>query len=144
MKYEFGKLQLNVKKMEQKLVEYKQFTKFETFSGFLLFVGLTPFFMREMGVCIENGNDKYVKVGKFLENYKMELEVKMEEYLLYQGQHDDLKELKNYNYQYLQFLLKSSNPSKYGEKNIISVSKDRQETKIKILENKGSIKLCDK
>lgn len=51
---------------------------------------------------------------KVLDNFKLDLEVKMEEYLLYQGMHPDLVNVPNYNYKHLEWLLKVSNPKKYG------------------------------
>lgn len=89
----------------------------------------------------EPERSKYYNVLQLLEDYKDELEVKMEEYMIYQQKHPDMKDYPEYNYKNLEFVLRASNPKRYSQANA-SITAKKQET-MKILENKSKVKLND-
>lgn len=108
--------------VKQKLDEYKCNCKFQTFKGALLYVGLFGEDLNKIRVDAENGNRAAIHIWKMLETYKFALEVKMEEWLLYQGNHPDLQNLQHYNYKHLEFLLKCSNRT-YYDNGLLDASK---------------------
>lgn len=99
--------------VKQKLDEYQHNCKLQTFKGALLYIGLFGEDLNKIRVDAENGNRAAIHIWKMLETYKFALEVKMEEWLLYQGNHPDLQNLQHYNYKHLEFLLKCSNRTYY-------------------------------
>lgn len=101
--------------------EYVESAKFPTYTGLLCYLGI---FTREMLLIRQyaaNGNEKYVAVLRVLDEFKQRMEQKMEEYLVYQFAHDDLKQVRHYNFTLLTWMLKCSNPRKYGG---VEVGKD--------------------
>lgn len=118
MAYAMSLKKYNWKKMVKLLEEYKSKTEFQTFNGFLVFAGIGALEFSQLKMFVANENEDAIRVMRVLDNYKRELEVKMEEYLLYQHNHPDLKDCKFYNFDNIKFLLKSSNPEKYGDKKI--------------------------
>lgn len=97
----------------EKLKEYKQNCKFQTFKGALLYIGLFGEDLNKIRIDADNGNRAAIHIWKMLETYKFALEVKMEEWLMYQGNHPDLVNAKFYNLKHLEFLLKCSNRTYY-------------------------------
>lgn len=108
--------------VRQKLDEYQKNCKFQTFKGALLYIGLFGDDLNKIRIDAENGNRAAIHIWKMLETYKFALEVKMEEWLLYQGMHPDLENAKFYNYKYLEFLLKCSNRT-YYDNGVMDASK---------------------
>lgn len=146
MRYLFSELKLNEKKMVEKVEEYKSKQKFQTYIGLLNFLGIGSREMMELREMAMGPNNRQAKkMVAILEKYKFGLEEKMEEYLMYQGTHPDLKNCYNYNYNQLQFLLKASNPTKYGDKKQVITSAGAKsgssnDNKLEILENKSELK----
>lgn len=109
----------NAEDIKELIKEYNEKEKYHTFRGFLVWCGITSEEMNEImvGKFAEEDNPKltkkYTKMYKVLELYKNKLEAKLEEYLLYQERHEDLKGCENINYKNFEFLLKASNRSVY-------------------------------
>ena len=127
---------LDFKVFVEKLKQYREGTKFETYRGFCLYVGFTPDKLRKLIAKANSGEDRNAeKIWELLEYYKMVLEVKMEEYLLYQSAHPDL-EGKVVDYKQLQFLLAKSSPTHYGNLSAVGIMKiEKAKEKTPKLEN---------
>lgn len=137
------------KYVKQKLDEYKQNCRLQTFKGALLYIGLFGEDLNKLRVEADNGNRAAIHIWKMLETYKFALEVKMEEWMLYQGNHPDLKDVKNYNYKFLEFLLKCSNRT-YYDNGVLDASRAlprtrREAEEVSVLPaNTSELKLCNK
>lgn len=104
------------KYVKSKLEEYVKSCKFQTFKGALLYIGLYGEALDNIRIGAENGNRAAVRIMDALSRYKFALEVKMEEWLMYQGAHPDLENVKFYNFEHLKFLLRCSNRTYYDNK----------------------------
>lgn len=135
------KLKLTPAKVQAKLEEYKQ-SATPTYKGFLRYLGLGSKEFKEMiEYSMNPKNENWVKIVRIIDHFKLDMEVKMEEYMLYQYNHPDLKNVPNYNFNLLEKLLRYSDKSYYGEKSIVSIDKKPNEKNvIKILENKSEVK----
>lgn len=101
------------KYVRDKLEQYKASNKFPTFKGALLFIGLYGDELNQIRWSADEGNRAAIHIWKMLEQYKFELEVKMEEWLKYQSLHPDLENVKVFNWDNVKFLLKCSNRTYY-------------------------------
>lgn len=129
MAYAFSLKKYNWRKVVKMLEVYKQNVRFQTFNGFLVSIGIGALEFQQLKMFVANENEDAIRVMRVLDNYKRELEVKMEEYLLYQHNHPDLKDLKFYNFDNVKFLLKASNPERYGDKKInINTTNERSKS----------------
>lgn len=108
--------------VKSKLEEYKSTTKFPTFKGALLFIGLYGEDLNQVRWLADAGNRAAIHIWKMLEQYKFELEVKMEEWMKYQYLHPDLANVKVFNWDNLKFLLKCSNRT-YYDNGVMDASK---------------------
>ena len=143
MKYQIYKLGLNIEGIRGKREFYLETCPTPTYKGFLRFLGLGVVEFKEL---VELANDcvkstKWRDILRELENFKLDMEVKMEEYLLYQYKHPDLAGCHNYNFGLLRDLLKYSNPSYYGNDRILALeNKPAEKNIVKILENRSQVK----
>lgn len=104
---------LTERAVKEKLEEYQTKYAYQTFKGALLYIGLFAEDLAELRMKVEAGSATAKRIWRMLEKYKLGLEVKMEEWLLYQNEHEDLKNVKYYNWENLKFLLKCSNRTYY-------------------------------
>ena len=105
LSYDYVKKQLEI---------YVQEKSWQTFGGFLLFAGISTGRFNNLKALYENDNRDAIKIMKLLEWFKSALEVRMEEWMIYQTLHPDL-DGKYFNLKQLEWIMKKSNPEKYGD-----------------------------
>lgn len=103
-----------MEKFKNAVEGYKKQAKFPTWSGLLCYLGLGSYEMEWVKQYASEGKQKFVEIARVLDMYKLELEAKFEEMLIYQDKHPELSGNKQYNYKNLQFMLVAGNPRKYG------------------------------
>ncbi|MGL5732678.1 MAG: hypothetical protein ACRCXE_01235, partial [Metamycoplasmataceae bacterium] len=69
-----------------------------------------------------NSNCDEAKIYWYISEFKDYYEQKLEEYIVYQGNHPDLKN-KNYNLKSIQWMLEKINPADYG---VVAVVKESE------------------
>lgn len=107
----------SVASVARKLAEYQAGVEFPVFGEFVSSMGLT--WAEWVKLEKEQSTNRAVRLCVL---YKEHLEVEMEKMLRYQN----LPRGKYYNYNMLQFLLKKSNPAKYGDKVVSVEVKDKK------------------
>ena len=94
----------NHKWVEGKIREYVIQNKYISFKGLLLFMGVLPIDLQEANE-ERHINKNLNKSLKYLEMFKLKFESKLEEYLIYQGQHEDMKDCKFFDYKTLKLFI---------------------------------------
>lgn len=102
----------NFKWVKDKMLEYLEKCSTPTFRGLLNYLGITSRNLKELVSLVENNNKNAIRVYELLEKFKNTIEAKLEEYLIYQGQHPDLQG-KHLDFKSIQWVLERQNPSIY-------------------------------
>lgn len=135
-----------VELMRDTISRYLSSTDFPTFSGFLVYANITSRTLRKLWeLCYEEDQEALAVVDE-IERFKMSLDAKMTEYLIYQEKHPELAGRRFYNYDNIKFLLKEQNKGVFStgsvEANVISGGNNRNAHKLP--ENKSGVDLWRK
>lgn len=138
MKFEIVKLSkvaLKLDYVSKKIAEFQKAEPRPTYMGLLTFLGVTP---GEVANMSKSTDRNVLSAMRLLELYKQHLESEMEKRLIYQ---DDLP--KFFNHQSLQFVMKKSNPARYGDK-VVAVSTNQSgNVKLDNLKNESGFSITE-
>lgn len=138
MKFEIVKLSkvaLKLDYVSSKIAEFQKLEQRPTYTGLLTFLGVTP---RDISEMSKSTDRNVLSAMRLLELYKQHLESEMEKKLIYQ---EDLP--KFYNHKSLEFVLKKSNPAKYGDKVVAISTNQSGNVKLDDLKNESGFSITE-
>lgn len=132
--------------MRETISKYLRSTSFPTFQGFLVYANITSRTLKRLWELCYEEDQEALEVVDEIERFKLSLDAKLSEYLIYQDKHPDLEGRRFYNYDNLKFLLKEQSKGVFSTGNVEAnvISRSANKSIPKLPENKSGVDLWHK